>query len=91
MNLNMHSGWLQAAHLFEPHDVTVCSHGMQELHVSLVSARPDSGWLEIHSFPIDTYTQRPLVIEDHLAVAPSEPGVGVTFDWDKLAAAHDQT
>jgi L-alanine-DL-glutamate epimerase-like enolase superfamily enzyme len=79
------TGWLQVAALAARYDVPVCSHGMQELHVSLVASQPHGGWLEVHSFPIDRYTTRPLVIEEHRAVAPDTPGIGVSFDWERLA------
>ena len=75
-------GWPSIA---KRHGIPVCSHGMQELHVSLMSGVGSSGWLEVHSFPIDEYTSRPLVVEDHLAIAPSTPGTGVVFEWAKLA------
>jgi len=79
------TGWLQVAKLAEQVGMPVCSHGMQELHVSLMSGVGSSGWLEVHSFPIDEYTTRPLVVQDHRAVAPDTPGTGVEFDWAKLA------
>jgi L-alanine-DL-glutamate epimerase-like enolase superfamily enzyme len=82
------TGWLDVAVLSKDHDIPVCSHGMQELHVSLMSSQTHSGWMEVHSFPIDTYTKRPLVVEDHMAVAPDTPGIGVEFDWKKLNDSH---
>jgi L-alanine-DL-glutamate epimerase-like enolase superfamily enzyme len=79
------TGWLRAAALFGPTGVPVCSHGMQELHVSLVAGFPSDGWVEAHSFDIDQYTTRPLVLDAGRAVAPDKPGIGVTFDWERLA------
>lgn len=79
------TGWLQVAALCHAHGISPCSHGMQELHVSLVAGQPNAGWIEMHSFPIERYTTQPVVIEAHMAVAPSTSGTGVVFDWNRLA------
>ncbi len=79
------TGWLRVAAMSRQRGIPVCSHGMQEVHVGLVSSQSHGGWLEIHSFPIDRYTKRPLVIENGRAVAPETPGIGVELDRAALA------
>ena len=80
------TGWLHVARRSREVGMPVCSHGMQELHVSLMAGQSNAGWLEAHAFPIAEYTRRPLILDEHLAIAPDEPGIGVEFDWEKLDA-----
>lgn len=79
------TGWMKVADLAFAYNLPVCSHGMQELQVSLMAAMPHAGYLEVHSFPIDRYTTRPLVINSEgLAVAPDTYGTGVEFKKELL-------
>lgn len=83
------TGWLRAARAGLAQGIVACSHGMQELHVSLVAGASPQGWVEAHSFPIDRYATTPLRRAAGRAVAPDVPGTGVAFDWARLADAHD--
>ena len=86
-NIGGITGWLKVAQLAYANNVPLCSHGMHELHVSLMASQPHAGSMEVHSFPIDQYTTHPLKIEDARAVAPDSPGTGVWFD-PALVKAH---
>ena len=84
-NIGGVTGWLRVAEMCRRRGLPVSSHGMQELHVSLMSAMPHAGHMEMHSFPIDRYTIRPLTIENGFVTPPDFPGCGVVFHWEKLA------
>ena len=61
--------------------ILICSLGMQELHLSVVSSYLRRGWLDVHNFPSDRYTHWPLQLACHTAFAPPTAGIGIMFDW----------
>ena len=75
--------WLKVAHLAETYNVSVCPHFLMELHVSLCCAVPNSRWLE-YIPQLGSVTSNTLSINNGKAIAPSESGLGINWDWDKI-------
>ena len=74
--------WLKVAHLAETFNVPVCPHFLMELHLPLVCAVPNGGWLE-HIPQLDDIATSRVVVRDGFAEPPAEPGNGI--DWDEAA------
>ncbi len=78
------TGFFDVAELAKERSLVVSSHGMQELHINVLGALSNAGFVEYHSFPICDYIVEPLKIVDGYIDSSTLPGVGVEFDWDKL-------
>ena len=78
--------WMKVAHMAEAHNVAVCPHFLMELHVSLVCAIPNAPWLE-YIPQLDSLTATPMRVEDGQAFPSDTPGLGIEWDWDRLASA----
>ncbi len=77
--------WLKVAHAAEAFDIPVCPHFLMELHVSLAAAVPNGKYVE-YIPQLDDLTTAGMTVEDGMAIAPSEPGLGIAWDWDAVAA-----
>ncbi|CCN49256.1 putative L-alanine-DL-glutamate epimerase and related enzyme of enolase superfamily [Vibrio nigripulchritudo MADA3029] len=75
--------WLKVAHLAETYNVSVCPHFLMELHVSLCCAVPNSRWLEFIP-QLGSISSSRLNIIDGKAQAPTDIGLGIAWDWDKI-------
>ncbi len=75
--------WLKVAHAAEAFDIPVCPHFLMELHVSLTCAVQNGKYVE-YIPQLDTLTSSSMKIEDGQAIAPSEPGLGIDWDWDAV-------
>ena len=78
------TGWMKVARLAEARNLPVTSHGVHDLHVSLLAAVPNASFLEVHGFGLDTYLRMPLTIRAGCATPPEAPGHGVQFRWNLL-------
>ncbi|WP_144299772.1 mandelate racemase/muconate lactonizing enzyme family protein [Elioraea rosea] len=79
--------WLKVAHMAEAFNVAVCPHYLMELHLPLVCAVPNSGWLE-HIPQLDDITEAGIAIADGHAIPSDAPGNGIA--WDEAAIARRQ-
>lgn len=77
--------WLKIAHMAEAFNVSICPHFLMELHVSLTCAVPNAPMLE-YIPQLDDITTSRLRIVDGKAQAPTEPGLGITWDWAAIEA-----
>ena len=78
------TGWLKIAHVAEARHLPVTSHGVHDIHVSLLAAVPNASFLEIHGFGLDRFLVQSLVVSAGCAEAPDRPGHGVEFRWADL-------
>ncbi len=77
--------WLKTAHLAETFNVPICPHFLMELHVALCCAVPNAPWLE-YIPQLDAIAGGGLRIEEGWAYPSDEPGLGIAWDWDAIAA-----
>lgn len=77
--------WMKVAHLAEARHLPVTSHGVHDLHVSLLAAVPNASFLEVHGFGLERFLTYTLQLSrDGYATAPDRPGHGVGFRWREL-------
>ena len=76
--------WMKVASLAEAHNLPVTSHGVHDLHVSLLAAVPNASYLEVHGFGLESYVWNPMAHTSGYARAPERPGHGVEFQWNEL-------
>ena len=77
--------WIKTAHLAETFDIPVCPHFLMELHVSLCAAVPNAPWVE-YIPQLDDITLTRMQVQDGHAIAPSQPGLGIEWDWQAIEA-----
>lgn len=77
--------WLKVAHLAECFNIAVCPHFLMELHVALCAAVPNARWVE-YIPQLDRLTTQGMRMEQGYAIPSAEPGLGIAWDSEALAA-----
>lgn len=77
--------WLKTAHLAETFNVKVAPHFLMELHVSLAAAVPNALYVE-HIPQLRTVMTEEIGVIEGQAVAPREPGIGISWDREAIDA-----
>lgn len=75
--------WLKVAHLAEAFGAPVCPHFLMEIHTSLVAAVPNGRYVEYIPQLRAVTTRQPRISDGH-AFAPEEPGLGISWDRDRI-------
>ena len=75
--------WLKVAHMAEGFNIPVRPHFLMELHLGLCCAIPNSRWLEFIP-QLDLVTHTGIRIENGVAFASQEPGLGIDWNWEAL-------
>ena len=75
--------WLKVAHMAEAFNISVCPHFLMELHISLVCAVPNAPILE-YIPQLDDITTSRIEISEGCAYSPSNPGIGIDWDWEAI-------
>ena len=76
--------FMKIAKLSEINNLPVISHGVHELHSHLLSACPNSSYMEFHAWRVDDFIDGKLSIENGFTSPSDKPGHGITFDFEKL-------
>jgi mandelate racemase len=77
------TGWMLASALASERGVSMSSHLYPEASVHLLAATPNAHWLEYVDW-INPVVTEPLQIVDGAAVISDRPGIGLTWDEDKI-------
>lgn len=81
---------MKVARLAKAANLEVTSHGAHDITVHLLSAVPNSSYLEVHSYSLERFTNHTLRLEKGEVVAPEGPGHGIEFDWELMEGFEEE-